>query len=154
MGMTTPLLASLAISAPAFANWEWRLKNGNNRCLGVTASGYIGQWPCTWNADQVWHYDTDDHLFNRNNDCIRRQHGRNQQGEQLVTFGQDDCVRWTAVRGESNFTDEDSQDWSLVLAIYGGHANSGAGATLWAWNGNPDQVWQTEDADGHPPTNS
>lgn len=138
------MLTTVALSAPASATnnpWEHRLRNGYGKCLGVTASGYIGQWTCTNNNDQIWHWDEYSHLLNRNNACIGLEHGQVVQGENLVTFG--GCAGWTFDIGN---TLVNTADDTLTIGIYGGHDNDGGGAVLWHVNTNPDQQWYFDDS--------
>jgi hypothetical protein len=138
------VLGAFAASTPAYASrtgWEHRIKNGYGKCLGVTASGYIGQWTCTNGDDQIWHYDTQNHLYNRKNQCITGQHGKEVQGERLVTFGPE-CIHFTFdILG--TLVDEDHQE--LTIGIYGGHPHDGDGAVLWGINSNADQRWEFDD---------
>lgn len=122
--------------------------NGNGMCLGVTASGYVGQWPCTTNNDQIWYVDSNGVLWNRNADIIYLQHGKTAQGEQLVTFAtagsEPVVVHWMVTALHQHIVDSDSDNYSLALGIYGGHANAGGAAVLWALNDNPDQTWHKD----------
>jgi hypothetical protein len=117
-------------------------------CLGVTASGYVGQWPCTSNKDQIWYVDSLGVLTNRNVDIIYLQHGKTAQGEQLVTFATAGSVpvvvHWMVTALHQHIVDADSQNLSLALGIYGGHANAGGAAVLWGLNDHPDQTWHKD----------
>jgi hypothetical protein len=79
------------------ADNEFRLANASSiapyKCLGVAASGQAGMWPCTSNADQMWHWgwpktpgSTWRALTNGNDQCLSVDGGSTDPGAQIIAF--------------------------------------------------------------------
>lgn len=134
---------------------SWQQGAGNYKCIGIASNGNAGDWSCTGNPDQTWHWGGSKaqgnavywQLVNGNGKCLGVAGGNTQQAAQIVGWS---CLG----------TGHPDQYWAFGLSYYsgsnplinysgyvagvgGGSLANGAPLVLWSYTYAPDQAWIT-----------
>jgi len=155
------------VLTPDFFTGSFRLHNVNavGKCIGIDGSGLAGDWTCTTNADQTWHWGTDPILPNTNWDqlingqsvngqpvCLGVQGGSDAMGARIVAWpclgtGHPDQY-WNL--GQSNFGGFNILNYQALfdpntpaslIGVAGGSTANGAPIILWSNDGTQNQFW-------------
>jgi hypothetical protein len=120
------------------------------KCIGI-ANGVAGDWTCTHNADQTWHWGASVatgwyQLINGNGQCLAVDGGTIRQGSRILGFK---CVgsadqywwRYAGVGPISNYKGFSDPDTAWVIGVGGGSTSNGAPVVLWPDDGSTNQLW-------------
>lgn len=131
--------------------------NALGKCVGIDASGFAGDWNCTSNSDQTWHWGSAAaqgwlQLINGNGKCLGVQGGGDANGTRIVAFtclgtGHPDQY-WApgaAGNGGNNINNFqaffDPNTPAQLIGVSGGSTANGAPLVLWFSDGTANQFW-------------
>lgn len=131
--------------------------NARGKCIGINASGDAGDWNCTTNPDQTWHWGAAIssgwfQLVNRNGKCLGVAGGSDARGARVVAFtclgtGHPDQY-WAlgaAGFGGNNINNFkaffDPNTPAQLIGVSGGSTANGAAVVLWSSDGTANQFW-------------
>lgn len=148
-----PFIRTPHASAATFiphTNSTFSLVNENAaKCIGIDSSGYAGDWYCTTNPDQTWHWgdnETFSPLINGNGQCLGVQNGSTAQGAFIkggTCNGAADQL-WTADMicvVNNNYFCLFNYNSGWVIGVQYGSPSNGAHLVQWINDGSPDQEW-------------
>lgn len=139
---------------------SWQQGAGNYKCIGIAGSppdGNAGDWSCSGQPDQAWHWGASNpqgwtQLVNGRGQCLGVAGGSDSAGARIVGWsclgsGHPDQY-WAP--GSSVFSGADTllnyngyanggSAW--LIGVQGGSLANGAPLVLWSSNNNPDQSW-------------
>ena len=147
-----PQLVKLSQPAALAAAAGTQIHNGNadGKCIGI--SGYIaGDWLCTTNPDQTWHFDTNQcitayycHLVNGEGKCLAVAGGVNADATEIWGFNCGNSNNpdqyWGQTAG-SPFNLVNYMAGHRVLGVWGGSTDNGARLVLFHYDGTSNQYW-------------
>jgi Ricin-type beta-trefoil lectin domain-like len=130
--------------------------NASGKCIGI-ADGLAGDWNCTSNPDQTWHWGAVNasgwqQLINGNGLCLGVQGGGDAQGTRIVAFtclgtGHPDQY-WTV--GDDGYGGNNILNYEAysdpntsvsLIGVGGGSTANGAPVVLWYYDGTANQFW-------------
>jgi hypothetical protein len=132
------------------------------KCIGISGAppdGQAGDWDCTTNPDQLWHWgnafpsDPDfRQLVNGRGQCLGVAGGSDQQGALIVGWtclgtghpdqywAQEFRLNGTpGLMNEHGINDPSATAW--LIGVQGASSANGANLVLWPDTGHPDQEW-------------
>lgn len=147
-----------AAGSPAAAAGTFNLVNhSTGRCIGIeTTHNYAGDWTCTTNPDQTWHWGAADgnfhQLVNGNGKCLATSGGDDAQGTRLIAYtclgigSTDQYWAFGPSLGPGPYLVNDRASGDLttaawIVGVSGGSAANGAALVLWVPVSHPDQFW-------------
>lgn len=145
--------ASVAPDIPVSGTFNIHNFNASGKCLGIDGTGLAGDWTCTSNKDQRWHWGSeigsgDRQLVNGNGQCLAVQNGNIFQGARLVAFtclGSDhEDQYWAvgqAVPGGTPIYNDVGFPQGWAVGVQGGSTGNGVPVVLWEPDGSNNQVW-------------
>ena len=129
--------------------------NASGKCIGI-ANGLAGDWDCTSNPDQDWHWGYPiapgwRELVNGNGQCLAVNGASTSAGARILGY---ECVKsedqyWATedspVAGQSylvNYKARFSRSATgRIVGVAGASTANGAPLVLWPAEGHPDQFW-------------
>ena len=143
--------SNLPYRATLVASSQLRNENAVGKCIGISG-GFAGDWNCTTNPDQTWHWGPGnsfgyDELINGNGQCLAVSAGSVSQGARILGYSclgtsdqywyrdptSDSLYNYNAVFNGSSTAD--------VVGVSGASTANGAPLVLWRANGSADQKW-------------
>jgi hypothetical protein len=136
---------------------EFRIHNYNARgkCIGI-ANGLAGDWDCTSNPDQTWHWGEANkegwrELVNGEGKCLAVNGGSTDAGARILGYA---CVKssdqywefWSTPPWDGWSTLMNYKGWiwgssGWAVGVAGGSTANGAALVLWSSEGHADQIW-------------
>jgi hypothetical protein len=136
------VLVGLA-AAPAQAGTTFTIYNLNaSKCVGIAASGEAGDWNCTGNADQTWHWGAGapgsgySQLVNGNGQCLATNGNKGNSVYATVCNPRNGYEFWAW--STADYIVSSSGE---ILAVSGGSTANGAPLIMWDATGSADQFW-------------
>lgn len=142
-------------NGPGQINNAWAI----GKCIGIDKASQAGDWFCTTNADQTWHWDKNHcvepslgvwcAVVNGNNQCLATANGGSAApGTKLIQFS---CVysedqMWQFVNNSDgtwrifNFKGFIEGE-EVLIGVAGGSTANGAALVLWRDTGDRNQDW-------------
>lgn len=147
----------MAPEIPSTGTFNIHNANALGKCIGIDASGNAGDWNCTSNRDQTWHWGAAIatgwfQLINGNGKCLGVAGGSDAEGARIVAFtclgtGHPDQY-WAlgaAGFGGNNINNYkaffDPNTPAQLIGVQGGSTANGAALILWRYDGTANQFW-------------
>lgn len=151
--VATPSPASAALTTFRLLNYH------SEMCIGIAADGNAGNWYCTRNSDQAWHWGAPSsvdanfrQLINGDNKCLAVSGDSLTLGTRIVGYP---CTQtldqywapaiwmsWAPSPPQSWFALMTLHSRPRICAIQGGLNTNGQPVVTWDYQGHEDQWWQ------------
>ena len=147
-----PVMPS-AILRPGVAGYfQLHNVNASGKCIGISG-GIAGDWTCTTNPDQTWHWGPGNgigwnQLINGNGQCLAVSGGSEAQGARILGYtclGTADQYWWENTNDLHLYNYKAYADFpssgGWVVGVNAASTAYGAPLILWPWNTSSDQEW-------------